>query len=364
MLVKKFSDINISDIASVGSKNASLGEMYSQLTPKGVRIPNGFATTSEAFWMFLKENKLQEALKNIVAELDRNQFTDPNLIGERARSLILKSEFSDPFSEAIGDAYNSLGRGEDKAVTVHISVTTEDVPHSSIAGQNDILLNISGKEAVLEAVKNCFAWFYTDRAIKYRSDEGFLHEDVALSVGVQLQVRSDIGCSGVGFTIEPRSGFGNVMLLLGVWGLSENIVKGKVSPDEFYVFKPSLRKMKLPIIHAVMGNKKLTMVYASEKEMVMRVNVDTSIDKQQQYVLSIDEIITLGKWALLIEEHYQKPMDIDWAKDGITNELFITQASPETVNRTTKNKHNNSLYSILRLMKLSEKQGILRAVPK
>ncbi len=347
MLIKKFRDIGLTDIASVGGKNASLGEMYNQLTSKGVRIPNGFATTSKAFWEFLKENDIQEALENIIARLDRNQYTNLSLIGEQARSLILKSEFSLGFSKAIGDSYKGLCGDNPVAVAVRSSATAEDLPDASFAGQHDTFLNILGKKAVLEAVKKCFASLYTDRAIKYREDKGFLHKDIALSTGIQLMVRSDKSCSGVGFTIEPESGFGNVILLSGVWGLGENIVQGTVNPDEFYIFKPGLRKDTFPIIQKKLGDKKLTMIYALEKEKATTLNIETPTKRQEQFVLTDDEVILLGKWALLIEEHYKKPMDIEWAKDGVTNELFITQARPETVHQN-KNKNIHIEYRLLK----------------
>ena len=346
MLIKKFTNIGISDIASVGGKNASLGEMYNQLTSKGVSIPNGFATTSIAFWKFLKENDIQEALENIMSGLDRIEYSNLALIGERARSLILKSEMSTAFSQAIISSYNYLCDDNQVAVAVRSSATAEDLPDASFAGQHDTFLNIKGETALLQAVKQCFASLYTDRAIKYREDKGFLHKDIALSVGVQLMVRSDKGCSGVGFTIEPESGFENVILLSGVWGLGENIVQGTINPDEFYVFKPSLLNGKYPIIQKKLGDKRLTMIYAAEAEKATTLNIDTHQDKQEQYVLSDEEITTLGNWALLIEQHYKKPMDIEWAKDGLTNELFITQARPETVHQN-KNKHIHVEYQLL-----------------
>lgn len=346
MLIKKFTHIGISDIASVGGKNASLGEMYNQLTSKGVSIPNGFATTSIAFWKFLKENDIQEALENIMSGLDRIEYSNLALIGERARSLILKSEMSTAFSQAIISSYNYLCDDNQVAVAVRSSATAEDLPDASFAGQHDTFLNIKGETALLQAVKQCFASLYTNRAIKYREDKGFLHKDIALSVGVQLMVRSDKGCSGVGFTIEPESGFENVILLSGVWGLGENIVQGTINPDEFYVFKPSLLNGKYPIIQKKLGDKRLTMIYAAEAEKATTLNIDTHQDKQEQYVLSDEEITTLGNWALLIEKHYKKPMDIEWAKDGLTNELFITQARPETVHQN-KNKHIHVEYQLL-----------------
>ncbi len=346
MLIKTFSQIGISDITSVGGKNASLGEMYNQLTSKGVRIPNGFATTSTAFWKFLKENDIQESLENIISGLDRIHFANLSLIGKRARNLIIKSILSDSFSNAIIKEYDDLCGEDAITVAVRSSATAEDLPDASFAGQHDTFLNISGKDAVLESVKKCFASLYTDRAIKYREDKGFLHKDIALSVGIQLMVRSDKSCSGVGFTIEPESGFENVILLSGVWGLGENIVQGTVNPDEFYIFKPSLKKKYYPIIQKKLGDKKLTMIYASKAEKETTFNEDTPVIKQEQYVLNDDEIITLGRWAVLIEEHYEKPMDIEWAKDGITKELFITQARPETVHQN-KNKNIHIEYKLL-----------------
>jgi phosphoenolpyruvate synthase/pyruvate phosphate dikinase len=335
MLIKKFKTIGIRDIPSVGGKNASLGEMYNQLVSKGIHIPNGFATTSSAFWKFLKENRIQQPLENIMSGLDKNEYTNLGMIGERARSLILNGQFSETFTAAIEKAYRDLDA--ETAVAVRSSATAEDLPDASFAGQHDTFLNVKGRDAVLEAVKKCFASLYTDRAIKYREDKGFKHADVALSVGVQLMVRADQGCSGVGFTIEPESGFENAILLSGVWGLGENIVQGTVNPDEFYVFKPNLKNGKYPILQKKRGDKKLTMVYGSEKDTSPVINIDTPVEKQERYVLSDEEVITMAQWALLIEEHYQKPMDIEWAKDGITEKLFIIQARPETVHHT-KNK--------------------------
>ena len=345
MLIKKFTHIGISDIASVGGKNASLGEMYNQLTTKGVSIPNGFATTANAFWKFLKENDIQEALENIMSGLDRIEYSNLALIGERARSLILKSDLSTAFSQAIITSYNDLCDDNQVAVAVRSSATAEDLHDASFAGQHDTFLNIKGEAALLKAVKQCFASLYTNRAIKYREDKGFLHKDIALSVGVQLMVRSDKGCSGVGFTIEPESGFENVILLSGVWGLGENIVQGTINPDEFYVFKPSLLKGNYPIIQKKLGDKKLTMIYAADADIATTINIETKKNKQEQYVLSDEEITTLGNWAMLIEKHYKKPMDIEWAKDGLTNKLYITQARPETVHQN-KNKHIHVEYQL------------------
>lgn len=344
--IKKFSEIGIKDIGSVGGKNASLGEMYNELSSKGILIPNGFATTSFAFWEFLKENNIQTQLENILKKLDRKAYSNLEEIGKQARTLILSATFSEAFSEEIINAYSTLCGKDEKEVAVRSSATAEDLPDASFAGQHETYLNIKGKSALSEAVKKCFSSLYTNRAIKYREDKGFKHNDVALSVGVQLMVRADKGCSGVGFTIEPESGFENVMLLSGVWGLGENIVQGTVNPDEFYVFKPSLAQDKYPIIQKKLGDKKLTMVYAEAKQDKTITNIITPKDKQDQFVLSDNDVINLAKWAKIIEDHYQKPMDIEWAKDGITNELFITQARPETVHQT-RNKNIHMAYKLL-----------------
>ena len=231
--IKKFSEIGIKDVDIVGGKNASLGEMYNQLTSKGVNIPNGFATTSYAFWEFLKENRIEEPLKQLLTKLDRKDFSNLETIGEQARGLILIGTFSSAFSENIKRAYLNLCGNDLKEIAVRSSATAEDLPDASFAGQHETYLNVKGEDKLLEAVKKCFASLYTNRAIKYREDKGFEHHTIALSVGVQEMVRSDKGCSGVGFTIEPESGFENVIVLSGVWGLGENSVQGRVNPDEF-----------------------------------------------------------------------------------------------------------------------------------
>ena len=344
--IKKFNEVGIKDIEIVGGKNASLGEMYTQLIPKGVKIPNGFATTAAAFWEYIKENKIQASLKDLLTQLDRTNYSNLESIGQQARDLILSGKLSDSFIEEITMAYNELCAGGMCAVAVRSSATAEDLPDASFAGQHDTFLNSRGEKSLLEAIQKCFASLFTNRAIKYREDKGFLHHTIAISVGVQLMVRADKGCSGVGFTIEPESGFNNVILLSGVWGLGENIVQGTVNPDEFYVFKPSLSQHKYPIIQKKMGDKKLTMIYADTLENHGTVNIRTLSRKQKKYVLSDEEIITLAKWAQLIEEHYQKPMDIEWAKDGISNALFITQARPETVHQA----RNKSIYTEYKLV--------------
>lgn len=336
VLIKKFSEVSITDVPKVGGKNASLGEMYNQLASKGVQVPDGFATTAEAFWSFLKENNLKQALIDLLKKLDRKTYSNLSEIALKARELILEGEFSEKFSREIIKTYRDLGKSDELEVAVRSSATAEDLPQASFAGQHDTFLNIHGDEALLKAVKKCFSSLYTDRAIKYREDQGFKHEEVALSVGVQKMVRSDKGCSGVGFTLEPESGFKDIIHLSGVWGLGENIVQGTINPDEFYVFKPTLEQGKNAIVQKKLGHKEKMMVYAESDGHSSTVNIDTDLKKQDIFVLSDVEVLKLATWALAIEKHYEKPMDIEWAKDGISNELFITQARPETVHYSKK----------------------------
>lgn len=349
--IKKFSEVGIKDIGSVGGKNASLCEMYNELTSKGVLIPNGFATTSFAFWEFLKENNIKTQIEYILEELDRDTYSNLEIIGKQARELILGAAFSSVFSEEIILEYQNLCGKDLKEVAVRSSAVAENFPDASFTGQHETYLNINGKNDLLKAVKNCFASLYTNRAIKYREDKGFKHHDIALSVAVQHMVRSDKGCSGIGFTIDPESGFENVMLFSGSWGLGENTVQGAVNPDDFYVFKPSLAKDKYPIIQKKLGDKKLTMVYAEALHDKTTTNIRTPKDKQERFVLTDDEVIHLAKWAKIIEDHFQKPMDIEWAKDGITNTLFITEARAETVHYL-REKRTLFVYELLEKEKL------------
>jgi pyruvate, water dikinase len=335
----KFSEITINDVARVGGKNASLGEMFNRLASDNVAVPGGFAITSEAFWFFIHKNRLREKLNELMTNLDTTEFSNLAYIGEQARSMILNATMPHELAAAIIQEYKALCDDNYFEVAVRSSATVEDLPQASFAGQHESYLNILGEENLLTAVHKCFASLYTNRAIKYREDNKFEHAKVALSVGVQKMVRSDKACAGVCFTLEPESGFRDVIHISGVWGLGENIVQGTVTPDEFIVFKPSLKKGKKAIIQKRLGGKTKTMIYAKDDQgMHSTANIDTPADKREQYVLSDDEITRIAKWAMIIEEHYQKPMDIEWAKDGITNELFIVQARPETVH-TQKNPY-------------------------
>ncbi len=328
--IKKFSETGIGDVPEVGGKNASLGEMFSKLSAKGIPVPDGFATTAAAFTDFLYHNKLVEPLQKLLQQLDKKTFSNLGVTGAAARKMILAGELQNDLQAAVIKAYKDLCGENYYEVAVRSSATAEDLPQASFAGQHESYLNIKGDTAVLDAVKKCFASLFTDRAIKYREDNGFAHEKVALSVGIQKMVRSDKACSGVSFTLEPESGFRDIVHLSGVWGLGENIVQGTVTPDEFYIFKPTLLQGKNAVIQKKLGEKAKTMVYGND-EATPVINISTPKEKQTQFVLTDTEAMKIAAWAITIEKHYQKPMDIEWAKDGNTGEIFIIQARPETV---------------------------------
>ena len=327
--IKHFKDISIADVAAVGGKNASLGEMFSKLSSKGIQVPDGFATTAFAFKEFIAKNNLSSPLSDLISNLDRENYSNLKDTGAKARALILESKLPENLELQLARAYNELCGGANLEVAVRSSATAEDLPTASFAGQHESFLNVKGEKDLLIAVKKCLASLYTDRAIKYREDNGFAHDEVRLSVGIQRMVRSDMACSGIGFTIEPESGFREIIHLSGVWGLGENIVQGTVTPDEFFVFKPTLIKDKYAIVQKKLGEKAQTMIYGDAASPV--INTATPLEKQFQFVLTDEEILQLARWALIIEQHYQRPMDIEWAKDGISNKIFIIQARPETV---------------------------------
>lgn len=333
--VRFFSDLNNKDTAEVGGKNASLGEMISQLGSKGINIPSGYATTAQAYWDYLEHNGLKEKLTELLQELDTKEFKNLKKTGKKARELVLHGEFPDELAEEIKEAYKELEEKEEAltSVAVRSSATAEDLPEASFAGQHDSFMNVQGPEKTLEACKKCFASLFTDRAIRYREHNGFEHMKVALSAGVQKMVRSDQASAGVGFTILPDSGYDKVLFITGSWGLGDNVVQGAVNADEFHVFKPSLKKGMRSIISKKMGTKEKTMVYASKGkgDDENTTNKKTPAEKQKKFVLTDEEVEQLGVWFLEIEEHYKKAMDIEWAKDGESGELYIVQARPETV---------------------------------
>ena len=320
-----FKDISNQDVALVGGKNASLGEMYSELGGKGIKIPNGFAITAEAYKYFIKHNDLEDDIKQILKGLKKNSILDLTARASKVRNLISNAKMPMDLELKILNAYHKFGKAED--VAVRSSATAEDLPDASFAGQQETYLNVVGKEELLISVKKCFASLFTARAIVYRQEKKFNHFDVFLSVTVQKMVRSDLACSGVMFSIDTESGFENVILINSIYGLGENIVQGKVNPDEFYVFKPTLAKNKNAVISKTLGDKKIKMIYSGKDVK----NIKVSIKDQQKFSLVNSEIIKLAKWAVIIEKHYNKPMDIEWAKDGKTGQLFIVQARPETV---------------------------------
>lgn len=333
--IRPFNTIGLSDIPAVGGKNASLGEMISQLASQGIPVPEGYAVTAEAFEEFLAYNQLHRPLQQLMQDLDKVKYTNLRSIGARARQLILAGRLPQNLQESIISAYRELQPDAFLAVAVRSSATAEDLPTASFAGQHESYLNVSGEPALLRAVQDCYASLYTDRAIKYREDKGFEHSKVAISVGVQRMVRSDLAGSGVLFTLEPESGFANIVHISSVWGLGENIVQGTVTPDEYWVFKPMLQKGHQPIVQRRLGEKAKTMIYGTTPETAV-VNIDTSSEKRGQYVLSDKEVTELARWGMIIEKHYGKPMDIEWAKDGQTGKLYIIQARPETVHARQK----------------------------
>ncbi len=333
-----FDQLGIEDVPLVGGKNASLGEMYRLLTPKGVRIPNGFAVTAYAYRYLLEKTASIEKIRQILSDLDTGDMENLAERGHKVRSLIRNLEFPPELRNAIVEAYANLekqyGNGVD--VAVRSSATAEDLPDASFAGQQDTYLNIHGPEEVIDACKRCFASLFTNRAISYRADKHFDHFSIALSIGVQKMVRSDLAGSGVMFSIDTESGFRDAVFLTAAYGLGENVVQGAVNPDEMYIFKPTLRKGFRPIVMKKVGEKAIKMVYTADSKHPTK-NVPVADEDRKRFVLNDDEILELARMATIIEDHYsekvghQKPMDMEWAKDGKTGELFIVQARPETV---------------------------------
>ncbi|WP_413850431.1 phosphoenolpyruvate synthase [Albidovulum sp.] len=328
-----FDEVARGDVALVGGKNASLGEMTAALAAKGIRVPPGFATTAAAFRSFLAANRLDEVIAGRLAALDAGR-TDLASAGRAIREAITGADWPEGIAAEIRAAYAELARrtGRDSpAVAVRSSATAEDLPDASFAGQQETFLNITGEGALLDACRRCFASLYTDRAITYRTLKGFAHEKVALSVGVQLMVRSDLGGAGVMFSIDTETGFDRVVLINAAWGLGENVVQGAVTPDEYQVYKPFLAQEGLaPILAKTLGGKERKMIYAKGAARPTR-NVPTSLAERESFVLSDAEILGLARQAVLIEDHYRQPMDMEWARDGETGEIYIVQARPETV---------------------------------
>lgn len=331
--IRWFDELSSSDINVVGGKNASLGEMVSTLMEEGIAVPYGFATTADAYWHFIAFNDLEDEIRRHLSDLD-NDLKSLSYVGRAIRRLFLGSEFPPELKKQILDAYRTMCERygmEHVDVAVRSSATAEDLPDASFAGQQETFLNVSGEREVLETCRRCYASLFTDRAITYRTVQHFDHMDVALSIGVQKMVRSDKASSGVMFTIDTETGFPDVILINAAWGLGENVVQGAVTPDQYVVFKPLLQYPdRKPIIEKTVGAKEKKMVYATGGSSTVK-NIETPIDERRAIVLTDDEILQLARWATTIEQHYGRPMDIEWAKDGETGDLFIVQARPETV---------------------------------
>jgi pyruvate,water dikinase len=338
--IRRFSELSIDDVPLVGGKNASLGEMYSALTERGVRVPNGFATTAEAYWHFIRHNNLEARINEALDELDANDVEALARTGISIRNMINHGEMPPDLEEEIRQAYAELCEeyGANTDVAVRSSATAEDLPTASFAGQQETYLNNRGDKNLISTCKRVFASLFTNRAISYRVHQGFAHRDVALSIGVQKMVRSDLASAGVMFTLDTESGFRDVILITGAYGLGENVVQGAVNPDEFYVFKPTLTAGKRPILKRQLGDKAIRMIYTGDNLAgASTKNVDVKRDDRERFCLNDEEVLTLARYGVIIEEHYSRlageprPMDIEWAKDGKTGELFIVQARPETV---------------------------------
>lgn len=332
-LVVNYDQVKRSDCALVGGKNSSLGEMIRELGSKGIPVPPGFATTSHAYWRFVSRNHIGGKIVELIADwkLGKVSLSDT---GHLVRTLFYRGTWPSDVANAITSAYDELseklGFQGDLSVAVRSSATAEDLPDASFAGQQETFLNVTGKDALLNACRNCFASLFTDRAISYRQSKGFDDTKIALSIGVQRMVRSDSGGSGVMFSIDTESGFDKVVLINAAWGLGENVVQGAVNPDEYQVFKPLLSDESLvPILEKKRGDKAIKMIYGDEY--LPTRNVPTSMAERAAFVLTDDEILQLARWACLIEDYYGCPMDMEWAKDGFRNETFIVQARPETV---------------------------------
>ena len=336
--IRSFDDVGMTDVPSVGGKNASLGEMRRALTPLGVRTPDGFATTADAYRAFMRRADLEQVVRDALSDIDISNIDALQAAGARVRAAILAAPLPADLIQAVLEGYRRLeGQyGPHCDVAVRSSATAEDLPEASFAGQQETFLNIHGETMLLDAVRRCYASLFTDRAIVYRVHHGFDHTQVALSVGVQKMVRSDLASAGVMFSIDTETGFANVVLITGAYGLGESVVQGTVNPDEFYVFKPTLAGDLRPILQKKLGTKEFKLVYEEGGTRQTR-SVPVSAEHREQFVLSDDDLLTLARWAVLVEEHYSQlrhaptPMDIEWAKDGRTGELYLVQARPETV---------------------------------
>jgi len=345
--IRFFNELTIDDVPSVGGKNASLGEMYSNLSSQGITIPNGFATTAEAYWLLLEENNIKDKIKEALKGLEISKSSNLQECGKKVRTMLLNAALPKILETEIIQSYETLSKQYGSSsidVAVRSSATAEDLPEASFAGQQESFLNVNSSKMLLESIKKCYASLFTDRAISYRESRGFSHFQVALSIGIQKMVRSDKSSSGIMFTIDTESGSDNIVLINSIWGLGENIVSGRVNADEFLVFKPTLENGINTILKRSLGSKKEIMLYSDNGSRT--VNRDATSQEQNSFSINDDEIIELAKQASTIEEHYKRPMDIEWAKDGNDQQLYIVQARPETVQ---SQKHNDVIFEEYKL---------------
>ncbi len=359
---RRLDSLSLNDIALVGGKNASLGEMIASLKPLGVKVPEGFAVTAEGYRAFVAHNGFEPRIRALFEGVDITDALELKRCGEAVRTLMLSGEMPQDLKAEIAQGYAAMeAQYSSPAVDVAVrsSATAEDLPDASFAGQQESYLNIRGEAMLVESVKRCFASLFTDRAISYRHSRGYDHFSIALSVGVQKMVRSDLASSGVMFTIDTETGSENLILINSIWGLGENIVGGRVNPDEFYVFKPTLKEGKTTILKRQLGSKALTMRYDDRHH---TVNLATSKTMQNRFSITDEEVATLAEYAMIIEEHYTaqageyRPMDIEWAKDGVTCELYIVQARPETVQ---SRKLSDNILEQYRIKEGEEKKTLL-----
>ena len=361
-----FENLRNTDVGSVGGKNASLGEMISQLTQKEIRVPTGFATTAFAFQEFLKHDDLGNQITKELDGLDINDVQKLAASGKKIRNWIMETPFPEKLDSSIEEEYSNLTQRSSEGMTfaVRSSATAEDLPDASFAGQQESFLNIQGIENIKKAIKEVFASLYNDRAISYRVHKGFIHADVSISAGVQQMVRSDIGCAGVMFSIDTESGFNDVVFITSSYGLGETVVQGAVNPDEFYVHKPLLKNNFPAIVKKTIGSKKIKMIFSDLNEAGKSTKtLDVDVKDADQFSLSNDEVLELAKYAITIEEHYGCPMDIEWGKNGIDNKLYILQARPETVKSQKKNvtetfKLNETSKAIVAGRAVTQKIGV------
>ena len=349
-----FDRINLTHLSQVGGKNASLGEMKTGMQALHIPVPNGFAVTASAYRLFLEKNNLTDRLSKLLEKIDQKDLQNLPDIAKQCRQWVAEANIPEEVEQEVLAAYAALTHASKEiSVSVRSSATAEDLPTASFAGQHDSFLNVKGEKHILEAIHKCYISLFNDRAIKYRIDNRFDHMQVALSVGIQEMVRSDKGCAGVIFTLDPESGFKNTIYITGAWGLGENVVQGAVNPDEFWVFKPSLEAGKKSIIGRRKGSKEHMMVYdESGKGENPIINMETDAAKRKAWILHDEEITQLASWSLAIEKHYGMPMDIEFAKDGLSQKIFILQARPETV-------HSQKVHSTISSYRLKEKGKIL-----